>query len=83
MRGAFFWLGRGRASDGRKRNEGDGRPFRPPCYYPYQSLWRGVLHRSPADSCNEEEIRLPALSSGIVTVRPVTGTDDTTGLVRR
>ena len=64
-------------------DEGDGRPDRPPCYYPYQSLRRGVLHRSPAHSCSEEEISLPALPSGIVTVRPVTGTDDTTGLVRR
>jgi len=42
-----------------------------------------MLHRSPADSCSEEEFRLPALPSGIVTVRPVTGTDDTTGLGRR
>jgi hypothetical protein len=28
-------------------------------------------------------LSLSALPSGIVTVRPVTGTDDTTGLVRR
>src|SRR6478672_8958105 len=82
-RGSNVWLGRGRASDGRMRNEGDGRPFRPPCYYPYRSLRRGLLHRSPANSCSEEGIRLPALPSGIVTVRPVTGTDDTTGLGRR
>ena len=33
--------------------------------------------------CSEEELSLLALPSGIVTVRPVTGTDDTTGLGRR
>jgi len=42
-----------------------------------------VLHRRLAFSCSKEDFRLPALPSGIVTVRPVTGTDDTTGLGRR
>ena len=32
---------------------------------------------------SEEVIRTFCPASGIVTVRPVTGTDDTTGLVRR
>ena len=45
-------------------------------------LRRGVLHRSPAHSCSDELERLPARCPGTVTLRPVTGTEHTTGLGR-
>src|SRR4051812_16292491 len=74
--------GEGRASDGGTRNEADGRPLRPPWYYRFRNLRRGVLHRRPAHSCSAKTFRPHTRPSGTVTVRPVTSTDDTTGLGR-
>jgi hypothetical protein len=40
------------------RDEADGRSERPPCYYRFRNLRRGVLRRSPAHICIDVMLNL-------------------------